>query len=325
MKPESNPRYTGLDSMLTPDNSVLVLIDHQAFQFANVRNMDPTMVINNTVALAKCAKAFKVPTILTTVIENRGGLLLKQLQDVFPEQKPIDRTFINTWEDKNVVDAVKKTGRKKLIMAATGLIGIAFVIGNMTGNLQAFIGKDKLNAYGALLHGPLAELLWLVRVVLIVAVVLHVLMAWQLTMRSRAARPIGYKQREPQVSTWASRTMRWGGVLLLVFIVLHILHFTTGQVDPAHSYARIDAAGRKDVYANLVASFHIWWVAAFYVLVMIFLGLHLYHGAWSSVRTLGYARPSPQPLHRRVALVVAAIVWLGFTIVPLAVVAGIIR
>ena len=118
MKPESNPRYTGLDSMLTPDNSVLVLIDHQAFQFANVRNMDPTMVINNTVALAKCAKAFKVPTILTTVIENRGGLLLKQLQDVFPEQKPIDRTFINTWEDKNVVDAVKKTGRKKLIMAA---------------------------------------------------------------------------------------------------------------------------------------------------------------------------------------------------------------
>jgi len=219
----------------------------------------------------------------------------------------------------------RSTIGKKLIMAATGLIGIAFVIGHMAGNLQAFIGKDKLNAYGALLHGPLVELLWVVRVVLIVAVVLHVLIAWQLTIRSRAARPIGYKQREPQVSTWASRTMRWGGVLLLVFIVLHILHFTTGQVDPAHSYARIDAAGRKDVYANLVASFRIWWVAAFYVLVMIFLGLHLYHGAWSSVRTLGYGRPSPHPLHRRIALVVATIVWLGFTIVPLAVVAGIIR
>jgi len=127
------------------------------------------------------------------------------------------------------------------------------------------------------------------------------------------------------VSTWASRTMRWGGVLLVVFIILHILHFTTGQVDPARSYGRTDAAGHRDVYGNLVASFHIWWVAAFYVLAMIFLGLHLYHGAWSSVRTLGYAKASPRPLHRRVALVIAALVWLGFTIVPLGVLAGIIR
>ena len=224
-----------------------------------------------------------------------------------------------------LVQFYRSTIGKKIIMAATGLIGIAFVIGHMAGNLQAFVGRDKLNAYGALLHGPLAELLWLVRAVLIVAVALHVLMAWQLTMRARAARPIGYRQRTPQVSTWASRTMRWGGVLLLAFIILHILHFTTGQVDPARAYARVDAAGRKDVYANLVASFHIWWVAAFYLLAMIFLGLHLYHGAWSSVRTLGYAKPSPYPLHRRIALVVAALVWLGFTVVPLAVFAGVIH
>ena len=224
-----------------------------------------------------------------------------------------------------LVQFYRSTVGKKIIMAATGLIGIAFVIGHMAGNLQAFVGRDKLNAYGALLHGPLAELLWVVRVVLIVAVVLHVLMAWQLTMRARAARPIGYKQRDPQVSTWASRTMRWGGVLLLAFIILHILHFTTGQVDPARAFARLDAAGRKDVYANLVASFRIWWVAAFYVVAMIFLGLHLYHGAWSSVRTLGYAKPSPYPLHRRIALVVAAVVWLGFTVVPLAVITGVIR
>jgi len=219
----------------------------------------------------------------------------------------------------------RSTIGKKIIMAATGLIGIAFVVGHMAGNLQAFIGRDKLNAYGALLHGPLAELLWVVRVVLIVAVVLHVLMAWQLTMRSRAARPVAYKERAPQVSTWASRTMRWGGVLLLLFIIVHILHFTTGQVDPAGAYARVDVAGRKDVYANLVASFRIWWVVAFYVPAMIFLGLHLYHGAWSSVRTLGYATPSPRPLHRRIALVVAVIVWIGFTVVPLAVFAGIIH
>jgi succinate dehydrogenase / fumarate reductase cytochrome b subunit len=224
-----------------------------------------------------------------------------------------------------LVQFYRSTIGKKIIMAVTGLIGIAFVIGHMAGNLQAFVGRDKLNAYGALLHGPLAELLWLVRLVLIVAVLLHILMAYQLTMRARAARPIEYEQRHPQVSTWASRTMRWGGVLLLVFIVLHILHFTTGQVDPAGWRGRLDRAGRHDVYGNLVASFRIWWVAAFYVLAMIFLGLHLYHGAWSSVRTLGYAKPSPHPLHRRIALIVAVVVWLGFTIVPLGVFAGVIH
>jgi succinate dehydrogenase / fumarate reductase cytochrome b subunit len=224
-----------------------------------------------------------------------------------------------------LVQFYRSTIGKKIIMAATGLIGIGFVIGHMAGNLQAFIGQNKLNAYGALLHGPLAELLWVVRVVLIIAVVLHVLMAWQLTMRARAARPIGYRKREPQVSTLASRTMRWGGVLLLAFIVVHILHFTTGQIDPANWRGRLDAAGRHDVYGNLVASFRIWWVAAFYVLAMIFLGLHLYHGAWSSVRTLGYAKPSPRPLHRQIALIVAAVVWLGFTLVPLGVLAGLIR
>lgn len=224
-----------------------------------------------------------------------------------------------------LVQFYRSTIGKKIIMAVTGLIGVGFVIGHMAGNLQAFVGRDKLNAYGALLHGPLAELLWLVRLVLIAAIVLHVLMAYQLTMRSRAARPVGYQQRDPQVSTWASRTMRWGGVLLLIFIVLHILHFTTGQVDPAGWHERLDGVGRRDVYGNLVASFRIWWVAAFYVLAMIFLGLHLYHGAWSSVRTLGYAQPSPHPLHRRIALGVAVVIWLGFTLVPLGVIAGLIH
>src|SRR5689334_2174157 len=219
----------------------------------------------------------------------------------------------------------RSTIGKKIIMAVTGLIGIGFVIGHMAGNLQAFVGRDKLNAYGALLHGPLGELLWIVRLVLIVSVILHVLMAYQLTMRARAARPVGYAERRSQVSTWASRTMRWGGVLLLLFIIVHILHFTTETVDPAGWRERLDAVGRRDVYGNLVASFRIWWVAAFYVLAMLFLGLHLYHGAWSSVRTLGYAKPSPQPLHRRIALVIAAIVWLCFTIVPLGVLAGFIH
>ncbi|CAH9413662.1 amidohydrolase [Streptomyces sp. TSRI0445] len=107
----------GLDALLTPEESVVVLIDHQPFQFANLNSHEPTMIVNNVVGLAKAAKAYGVPTVLTTVLEERGGLLIQGVQDVFPEQKPIDRTLINTWQDERVVDAVKATGRKKLILA----------------------------------------------------------------------------------------------------------------------------------------------------------------------------------------------------------------
>jgi nicotinamidase-related amidase len=108
----------GLGALLTPDNCALILIDHQPFQFAGLRSHDTQTIINNVVGLTKAAKAFGVPTLFTTVVQDRGGYLIKQLQDIFPEQKPIDRTFINTWEDKRVVDWVKKTGRKKIVMAA---------------------------------------------------------------------------------------------------------------------------------------------------------------------------------------------------------------
>ncbi len=114
---EASPKV-GLKALLTPDNCVLVLIDHQPFQLANVNSHEPTMVMNNVTALAKTAKAFNIPTILTTVNEERGGLIFKTVQDVFPNQTTINRTFINAWEDKRVVDAVKDTGRKKLVIAA---------------------------------------------------------------------------------------------------------------------------------------------------------------------------------------------------------------
>jgi nicotinamidase-related amidase len=114
----SNNPKVGLQALLTPENSALILIDHQPFQFAGLRSHDTQTIINNVVGLAKAAKAFGVPTLLTTVIEKQGGYLIKPLQDVFPEQKPIDRTFINTWEDARVVDWVKKSGRTKIVMAA---------------------------------------------------------------------------------------------------------------------------------------------------------------------------------------------------------------
>ncbi len=200
-------------------------------------------------------------------------------------------------------------------MGITGLIGIGFVLLHMAGNLLAFSGPDALNGYARFLQST-GELLWLLRGILLVAVVLHVIAAWQLTMQNRAARPVGYVNREPQVSTWAARTMRVGGVVLLVFIVLHIMHFTTGDWRPSGTFTE------GDVYSNLVLSFRIWWVTLFYVVAMIALGFHLYHGAWSSVRSLGLSQPSPRPLHRRIALGVTLLLWAGFTIVPVAVFAG---
>jgi nicotinamidase-related amidase len=112
------PAKTGLDALLRPEDSILVLIDHQPFQFANLHSHEPTMIVNNVIGLAKTAKVYGVPTILTTVLAERGGHLIKGLQDVFPDQKPIDRTFINTWQDPNVTDVVKKSGRKQLVLAA---------------------------------------------------------------------------------------------------------------------------------------------------------------------------------------------------------------
>jgi len=108
----------GLEALLTPDNCVVVLIDHQPFQLANVNSHEPTMVINNAIGLAMTAKAYGIPTILTTVTEERGGQIFKGIQDIFPDQKTINRTYINAWEDQRVVEAVKKTGRRKIVFAA---------------------------------------------------------------------------------------------------------------------------------------------------------------------------------------------------------------
>jgi succinate dehydrogenase / fumarate reductase cytochrome b subunit len=214
---------------------------------------------------------------------------------------------------------------KKIVMAVTGLIGVGFVIGHMVGNLQVFEGPEKINAYGRFLHHTVGMELWLVRLALLAAVVLHVVAATQLTVQARASRPQAYKLRESQASTLASRTMRFGGFLLLVFIVLHILHFTVRTFPGYQGTVVIDGVSTVDVYSNLITAFRnpLW--VAFYVVAMIFLGLHLYHGFWSSFRTLGASKPSRQPLKRQAALAIAVIVWAGFTIVPLGVFFGLAR
>ena len=114
---QSTSKFNGLGTLLTPDNCALLLIDHQPFQFGTIGSTNSQTVLNNVIGLAKTAKVFKVPTLLTSVIEDRGGYIVKGLTDLWPEQTPINRTFINAWEDKRVVDWVKKTGKKKIVIA----------------------------------------------------------------------------------------------------------------------------------------------------------------------------------------------------------------
>ena len=200
---------------------------------------------------------------------------------------------------------------KKAVMAVTGLVLVAYLLTHVLANLLVFQGPDRINSYAAILHGTGAAL-WGARLVLLVAAVLHIVAAVQLTARRQTARPVGYASgRQPQVSTVAARTIRWGGVLILVFLVYHILHFTTGTAHPEFI--------ELNPYHNVVTGFRNPLVALFYLVAMAAVGLHLYHGIWSSGRSLGVSPPSPQPLRRRVALVLAVFVWLGFTAIVVAV------
>jgi succinate dehydrogenase / fumarate reductase cytochrome b subunit len=205
---------------------------------------------------------------------------------------------------------------KKAVMAVTGLILGAYLITHVLANLLVFTGPDRINRYAALLHAT-GGALWAARLVLLVAVILHIVAATQLALRRQAARPVAYAAgREPQVSTLASRTIRWGGALLLVFIIYHILHFTTGTVHP--DFVELNP------YHNVATGFRNPLVALFYLAAMAALGFHLYHGVWSSGRSLGVSPPSPHPLRRRVALVLGGFIWLGFTVIVVAAWLGVI-
>jgi succinate dehydrogenase / fumarate reductase cytochrome b subunit len=206
---------------------------------------------------------------------------------------------------------------KKAIMAVTGLIWVAYLITHMLANLLVFEGPAKINGYSAFLHGT-GGALWAARLVLFVALILHIFAAVQLAERRHEARPARYAAgRDPQVSTLASRTIRWGGALILVFLVYHILHFTIGTAHPHFV--------EGDPYQNVASGFHNPVVVLFYLIAMVAVGLHLYHGMWSSGRSLGVSSPSPYPLRRSLALVLALLVWLGFSVIPIAVYAGVIR
>jgi succinate dehydrogenase / fumarate reductase cytochrome b subunit len=205
-------------------------------------------------------------------------------------------------------------------MALTGIVLFGFVIAHMIGNLQVYMGPEAINAYGVFLrefgHGGA---LWVARAVLLASVGLHIWSAWRLTVINRAARAVGYREVERRESTYASRTMRWSGVLLLLFVIYHLLHFTFGPraVHPDFVHG--------DVFHNFVVGFSNPLVSGFYILSMLALGLHLYHGAWSFMQTLGLSHPRYDHLRHAFATFITVVVVAGNISFPVAVLAGWVR
>lgn len=207
---------------------------------------------------------------------------------------------------------------KKVVMATTGTILFGFVTVHMLGNLQAYMGATVMNHYAELLKGMLhGGGIWLFRGVLLTAVGLHAWAALSLTLANQAARPVGYRAQTFQASTFASRTMRWTGVTLGVFIVFHLLHLTTGQAHPNF------IAG--DAYHNFVTGFQVPAASMFYIIAQLCLGFHLWHGVWSLTQTLGLSHPRYDRIRRCFAYGIAVLVAGVNISFPIAVLAGIIH
>jgi succinate dehydrogenase / fumarate reductase cytochrome b subunit len=214
---------------------------------------------------------------------------------------------------------------KKVVRAVTGLILFGYTFVHMYGNLHVFEGREPLNAYAHWLRDlgypllPHEGALWIVRVILLLSVVGHIWAAWQVTKQDWDGRPVGYDQKKMIAATYAARTMRWGGVILALFIVYHVLHFTTGTLYVEAPFSR------ADVYSNVVNGFRNPIVSLVYIISMIALGLHLYHGVWSMSQTLGWRSAVNNHLWRGFATVMAIVIAGGNIAIPLAVLAGIVR
>ena len=207
---------------------------------------------------------------------------------------------------------------KKVVMATTGLVLVGFVVGHMIGNLQVFMGADALNEYGEFLrHFLHGQGIWIARAGLLLAVALHIWAATSLTLTNWSARPEGYREWQARESTYASRTMVWSGPILAVFIFYHLAHFTTGAAHP-------DFAG-TDVYRNVVVGFQNPFASAFYILSMLALGLHMYHGVWSMLQSLGLSHVRWDPWRKLLSGAVTGLVVAGNIAVPVAVLTGVVH
>jgi succinate dehydrogenase / fumarate reductase cytochrome b subunit len=212
---------------------------------------------------------------------------------------------------------------KKAVMAVTGVFLFGWIFAHMLGNLKLYLGAEHLNEYAKWLRVmgapalPESALLWIVRAALIVAVWLHIQAATQLTLQSRAARPVDYDRRDYVAATYASRTMRWGGFIILLFVIYHLLHLTFGTVHPDFV--------KDDPYHNVVRGFQVWWVSAFYIVANLALGLHLYHGLWSMFNSLGLNAAKFNAWRRYFATAFALIITLGNVSFPVMVMLGYVR
>jgi succinate dehydrogenase / fumarate reductase cytochrome b subunit len=215
---------------------------------------------------------------------------------------------------------------KKVVMAVTGVVLVGFVVAHMLGNLKIFSGPDEINAYSLFLREvgspelAYGQLLWGVRIILLASVALHITAALQLSRMSWAARPVGYCVKRNVETTFAARVMRWGGVLLVAFVIFHLLHLTVGAVG-----FRAGQFTHLAVYQNVTAAFKVWPVALFYVIAMGALCLHLDHGIWSMLQTLGWNTARNEKKLKIASRAIAIVVFIGFSSVPVSVWAGWLR
>jgi succinate dehydrogenase / fumarate reductase, cytochrome b subunit len=210
----------------------------------------------------------------------------------------------------------------KFVMALTGAVLLLYLVVHMVGNLKIFFGEEALNTYANWLRVvgepalPGEGMLWIVRIGLLVSVVAHIVAATILARRARAARPVRYAHRRAVTTNYASRTMRWGGVIILLFVIYHILDLTTGTLNPNGVHG--------EVYDNVVADFSRWYITLAYTVAMIALGLHLRHGVWSALQTLGRSSGPYQRRYKAIALVFSVVLTAGFLAVPVAVQFGLV-
>jgi succinate dehydrogenase / fumarate reductase cytochrome b subunit len=214
---------------------------------------------------------------------------------------------------------------KKAVMAVSGIVLFGFVLVHMLGNMKLYLGPEAYNHYAVWLREvgapalPHESALWIFRIVLLVCVVLHIHAAYRLTVTNWRARPVGYDLRETLEATYAARTMRWGGVIVALFVFFHLANLTWGW-----KWAHPDfVAG--DVYHNVVTTFRVWWIAAVYIVAQVALGFHLYHGLWSMFQSLGWNHPRYNLARRRFAQVFAWVITLGNISFPLSVLLGLVN
>jgi len=211
---------------------------------------------------------------------------------------------------------------RKALMAVTGLALLGYVIVHMIGNFQVYQGRDALNAYAKMLKG-MATLLWGARLTLLVLFVAHVYLGITLYLENRAARPIGYVRFEYEQASLATRTMLLSGLVILAFVIFHLLHFTLGAVQPEYFEAK-DPAGRPDVYGMVIHGFRNPVLAISYVIAQLFLGLHLYHAVPSMFQSVGLKHPRYNPLIEKLGLVMALVIVVGNSSMPLSILFGLV-